>query len=391
MKSVFSFLKMRMPLSRANPLSGQEALDVAACFIRQGSARARAVAAAIGAVGLLAALLAFVPARAQSHSGAGPTLTVQLADVAQTVAAEGVVEAVKQATLGAQVAGVIVELGVKAGDAVRAGQVLARIDARTANQAVAASLSQVAEAEANLANVKRKHERNRALYAQKFVSQAAVDQSEADYKAAQAQLAAIEANAGQAATARSFTAIAAPYAGVIAATHAELGDMATPGRPLVTVFDPRELRVTATLPQATLAKLKLNEPVRIEIPALKQTLTAIRTTVIPIADTRTHTTRIRLDLPAAAGVLPGQFARARFVVGRLSTLAIPASAVVKRGEVSAVYVVDAQGRAQLRQVRLGEAVAEGQVEVLAGLAAGDRIAANPVQAGMAEAAPASRK
>ena len=115
LKSVFSFLKMRMPLSRANPLSGQEALDVAACFIRQGSAPARAVAAAIGAVGLLAALLAFVPARAQSHSGAGPTLTVQLADVAQTVAAEGVVEAVKQATLGAQVAGVIVELGVKAG------------------------------------------------------------------------------------------------------------------------------------------------------------------------------------------------------------------------------------------------------------------------------------
>lgn len=390
MKSAFNFLKSCLALSRGNAPSGKEAFEAAACFIQQGSAPARAVAAAIGAAGLLA-VSAFMPACAQSQPGAGPTLTVQLADVAQTVAAEGVVEAVKQATLGAQVAGIIVELGVKAGDAVRAGQVLARIDARAANQAVAASLSQVAEAEANLANVKRKHERNRALYAQKFVSQAAVDQSEADYKAAQAQLAAIEANAGQAATARSFTAITAPYAGVISATHAELGDMATPGRPLVTVFDPKELRVTATLPQATLAKLKLSEPVRIEIPALKQTLTATKTTVIPIADTRTHTTRIRLDLPAAAGVLPGQFARARFVVGRLSTLAIPASAVVRRGEVSAVYVVDAQGRAQLRQVRLGEAVAEGRVEVLAGLAAGDTIAANPVQAGMAASAPASRK
>lgn len=352
---------------------------------------ARTVAAAIKAAGLWAALLAFMPACAQSPAGAGPTLTVQRTDVAQTVAAEGVVEAVKQATLGAQVAGRIVELGVKAGDAVRAGQVLARIDARTANQAVAASLSQVAEAAANLANVKRKHERNRELYAQKFISQAALDQSEADYKAAQAQYAAIEANAGQAAAAQSFTAITAPYAGVIGATHAELGDMATPGRPLLTIFDPRELRVTATLPQATLARLKLNEPVRIEMPALNQTLTATRATVIPIADTRTHTTRIRLDLPATAGVLPGQFARARFVVGRLSILAIPAAAVVKRGEVSAVYVVDAQGRAQLRQVRLGEAVAEARVEVLAGLAAGDRIAVNPVQAGMAASAPAPRK
>ena len=108
----------------------------------------------------------------------------------------------KQTTLGAQVAGRIVELNVKAGDTVRAGQVLARIDARTADQAVAASLSQVAEAEANLANAKRKHERNRDLLAQKFVSQAAVDQSEAEYKAAQAQLAAVKANAGQAVAAQ---------------------------------------------------------------------------------------------------------------------------------------------------------------------------------------------
>ena len=118
-------------------------------------------------------------------------------DLPQTIAAEGVVEAIRQTTLGAQVAGRIVELAVKAGDTVRAGQVLARIDARTADQAVAASRSQIAEAEANLANAKRKDERNRDLLAQKFVSQAAVDQSEAEYKAAQAQLAAITANAGR--------------------------------------------------------------------------------------------------------------------------------------------------------------------------------------------------
>ena len=129
---------------------------------------------------------------------------------------------------------------------VRAGQVLARIDARTADQAVAAGRSQIAEAEANLANAKRKYERSRDLVAQKFVSQAALDQAEAEYKAAQAQLAAITANAGQAIAAQSFTTVTAPYAGVVGATLAELGDMAQPGRPLVTVFDPRELRVTAT-------------------------------------------------------------------------------------------------------------------------------------------------
>ena len=75
------------------------------------------------------------------------------------------------------------------------------------------------------------------------MSQAAVDQSEAEYKAAQAQLAAVKANAGQAVAAQSFNTITAPYAGVVGATLAELGDMAQPGRPLVTVFDPRDLRV----------------------------------------------------------------------------------------------------------------------------------------------------
>jgi RND family efflux transporter MFP subunit len=320
---------------------------------------------------------------AQGNAGAGPTLQVEARDRPQTIAAEGVVEAVKQATLGAQVAGRIVEWNVRAGDTVRVGQILARIDARTADQAVAASLSQVAEAEANLMNAKRKHDRNRDLVAQKFVSQAALDQSEAEYKAAQAQLAAVKANAGQAAATQSFNTIAAPYAGVIGATLAELGDMAQPGRPLITIFDPRELRVTATLPQAALPKLKLAEPVRVEIATLKEWVTATRVTVIPLADTRTHTTRIRLDLPAAEGILPGQFARVHFVTGTARALAIPVTAVLRRGEVTAVYVVDASGRAQLRQVRTGETVGEGLVEILSGLGGGERIAANPIQAGMA--------
>jgi len=345
---------------------------------------------------MLAAVLALVaPAAVQAAppaaSGVGATLVAEVRDLPQTIAAEGVVEAVKQTTVGAQVAGRIVEMAVKAGDNVRAGQVLARIDARTADQAVAASLSQVAEAEANLANARRKHERNRDLMAQKFVSQAAVDQSEADYKAAQAQLAAVKASSGQAVAAQTFNTITAPYAGVIGATLAELGDMAQPGRALFTVFDARELRVTATLPQAALPKVRLAEPVRIAIASLGRSLTATKATVIPLADARTHTTRIRLDLPAAEGILPGQFARAFFVTGGVRALALPATTLLRRGEVTAVYVIDAEGRAQLRQVRTGETLGDNLVEILSGLAGGERIAQNPVQAGMALTTAASAR
>jgi RND family efflux transporter MFP subunit len=359
--------------------------------IRDGSARAAARAGRYLLV--LALVLGTWPARGDDGqaAGVGPVLDVAVRDVPLTIAAEGVVEAVRQTTLGAQVAGRIVALEVKAGDAVRAGQVLVRIDARSADQAVAASRSQIAEAEANLANARRKYERNRDLVAQKFVSQAALDQAEAEYKAAQAQLGAITANAGQAAAAQSFTTIAAPYAGVVGATLAELGDMAQPGRELITVFDPRELRVAATVPQSALAKIKLDAPIRIEIPALGKSVTAVKATVIPLADARTHTSRIRLDLPAAEGLLPGQFARARFVTGSTRALAIPETALLRRGEVTAVYRIDAGGRPQLRQVRTGEAVGDGLVEILSGLSAGDRIAANPVRAGMAPSVAAGAR
>jgi RND family efflux transporter MFP subunit len=343
------------------------------------------IAAPITAVVLLFASGALAAPPKASPEGAA-TLVVAEREVPQTFAAEGVVEAVRQATIASQVQGRVLELPVKAGDTVRAGQVLARIDSRTADQAVAASRSQVAEAEANLANARMRYERNRQLLAQKFVSQAAVDQSEAEYKAAQAQLASMKAGASGASAQQSFTTITAPYAGVIGATQAELGDMATPGKPIVTLFDPRELRVVATLPQAMLPQWKRDRKPEVEIPALARTLVPTSVTVIPLADARAHTVRVRLDLPSTEGLLPGQYARAYFPTATVRAITVPVSALLRRGELTGVYVAGASGAPQLRQVRTGEKFADGTVEILSGLAAGERIFVNPVAAGMSVAA-----
>lgn len=331
------------------------------------------------------ALALFAVSAAAAAQPALDVIKVAPRPVAQTVAVEATVEAVKQATLGSQVAGRIVELPVKAGDTVRAGQVLARIDARAADAAVAASRSQLAEAEANLANAKRVHERNKALAAQKFVSQAAVDQSESAYQAALAQVEAVRANAGSAAVARDWTTIVAPYAGVVGETLAEMGDMATPGKPIVTVFDPREMRAVASVPQATLAKAKL-DGARVDLPALATTLAPVRATVVPLADARSHTSRVRFDLPPAEGLVPGQYARVRLPVGVATMIAVPASALLRRGEVTGVYVIDDKGAPRLRQVRTGEPVGDDEIEILAGLSGSETIAANPVAAGMRTAA-----
>jgi len=159
--------------------------------------------------------------------------------------------------------------------------------------------------------------------------------------------------------------------------------MATPGKPLMTGFDPSTLRVVATVPQTQVAAIEAGDKARVELPALGKWIDARRVTVVPAADPRTHTTRVRLELPEdVRGVYPGVFARAHFVVGRAPRLMVPRAAVLRRSEVTGVYVIDEKGFPLLRQVRLGSAADEQSFEVLAGLKAGERVALEPVKAGM---------
>ena len=311
------------------------------------------------------------------------TAPVEMRELELTSSAEAVIEAVRQSTVAAQIAGRIVDLRFDVGDYVKKGQVIARIDERAVAQAAAASEAQVREAEAALRNARVQFERTKQLVAQKFVAPAALDKAESDYKGAQERVAALLAGAGQAATERSFATIVAPYSGVVSVRHVELGEMATPGKPLMTGFDPATLRAVATVPQAQMGAIQSGSKARVEIPSLGKWVDATRVTVVPSADPRTHTTQVRLDLPAdLRGVYPGVYARAHFVTGRAPRLLVPRPAIMQRSEVTAVYVVDEKGALQLRQVRLGSASDELSVEVLAGLRPGERVALEPLKAGV---------
>ena len=309
---------------------------------------------------------------------------VQYREVAQTWSAEGVVEATRQSTVSAQISGRVEEINFDVGDSVRKGQVILRIDQREAAQALAGRQAQVMQAQAALHNIKSNYKRAQQLFAQGFISQAAMDKAEADFKVAQAQAAASQAGESQAALAQGYTAVIAPYGGVVMARLVEVGEMVTVGKPLMTGFDPTQLRVIVNVPQAKLADIGARPDAAIEIPSLKRRVPAATVTVQPAADVRTHTTQVRIGLPAKeAGVYPGMYVRAHFVVGKARKLLIPASAVLRRSEVIAVYVVDNKGAVTLRQIRLGEAAGQDEIEVLAGLNAGERVALDPVKAGMA--------
>ncbi|HLY96835.1 MAG: efflux RND transporter periplasmic adaptor subunit [Sideroxydans sp.] len=337
-------------------------------------------------LGLLFGLSAMVlgaPAHAAEQLATSP---VQLREVEQTYSVDGVVEATRQSTVSAQISGRVKAIYFDVGDRVSKGQVILRIDEREANQALAGSRAQLSQAEAALQNARLNYERSQQLFAQKFISQAALDKAKSDYDVARAQAAASEAGAEQSALVQSYTSVIAPYSGVVSARMVEMGEMVTVGKPLMTGFDPSQLRVIANVPQDKLKEIGVHPSVTVEVPSLSRWIKAASVTVQPSADVRTHSTQVRVDLPSnQANLYPGMFVRTHFVVGKVNKILVPVSAVVRRSEVVAVYVVDAKEVPRLRQVRLGEANEQGEIEVLAGLNVGERVARDAVKAGMAAA------
>ena len=289
----------------------------------------------------------------------------------------------------------MVELPVRAGQRVAAGQLLLRIDARAANQAATASQAQIGAARAQLDVAAKDLERKRQLAAKNYISKAALEQAEAGYRAAAAQVNALTAAAAAATTQSGFYVVKAPYAGVISQLSIELGDMAMPGRPLLTIYDPASLRVTASVPSSVIGKV---DPAKaqVELPDAGGSMIApTRVEVLPAVDPRSLTQALRANLPAGLDrAVPGMFARVWLPVPAAAAAAqggsapasgsallgqnirVPLKSIVRRGEMTGLYVLDAKNRPLLRQVRLGRTTGD-QVEILSGLQAGERVVTEP--------------
>ncbi|BDI07823.1 efflux RND transporter periplasmic adaptor subunit [Sphaerotilus microaerophilus] len=349
----------------------------------------------------LAALVLVATGAQAAPAASGPevaTVRVQAGGNGRSLDLDGTVEPVRQATVAAQVGGNVLALAVKAGDKVRSGQVLARIDERSAAAGLAQSDAAVTQADTMLRQARTELNRTRELRAQGYVSQAAQDNAETQVKAAEAALQQAQAGRSQAALARNFTTVTAPFDGLVLATHLDAGDLAAPGRPVLTVYAPGAVRAVVQVPASQAALARSAGKIEVQLPD-GQWVTPARRVDLPTADPVAQTVEWRLDLSAAdsARTLPGQAVRVRFGGATAGTpaaagakpagasLAVPAGALLRRGELTAVYV--AQGsQFVLRAVRAGSESGQG-VEVLGGLRAGERVAADAVKAGLAGARP----
>lgn len=295
---------------------------------------------------------------------------------------EALVESVKDVNVAAQISGMVTEKLINEGDRVSAGQVLLRIDNRAAKQMVAASEAQVKSAEAQLILARKNLKRSQELYEKGHINLAQLDQAEASKDAIYAELNALKAQAQAARTQEGFYTIKAPFAGIVDHVPVESGDMTMPGSPLVSLYNPNHLRVVAALPADLIHQV--NQDARIDIPTLGLSGSGILTSevqVLPGVDASTMTQTVRFYLPPDTAAIPGQFARALIPTQKNNThdlghIYIPSTALVRRAEMTGVYVLSDRELPLLRQVRVGQST-DGYLEILSGLDTGDKLILNP--------------
>jgi len=288
---------------------------------------------------------------------------------------DGTIEAINRSTVAAQTPGRVDAILYDVDDFVPEGAVIVRLRAVERSAGLQQAEAALHEASAHETEAQSRYRRIAGLYQENVVARAIFDEATAARDAAVARLAAARAALQGAREGIAYTEVRAPYAGVLARRHVEPGETVGPGTPLVSGMSLQHLRVAVDVPQSIVEQVRQNDKAAVYVD--ERRIEASKLTLFPDASVPSNTFRARLDLPEnSQGLRPGMFVKVGLVIGEIDRLLVPARALVERGEVTAVYVIAADNRISLRQIRLGHRF-EDRIEVLAGLDAGERVALEP--------------
>jgi RND family efflux transporter MFP subunit len=293
---------------------------------------------------------------------------------------DGTVEAVNQATMSAQTSGRIAEVFYDVDDYVQAGDPIVRFTNTEQQAALNQAKAALDEAIARSNQAAEEFRRVSGLFDSGSASKREFDQAVAARDSAAARVSAARSAVQSAEQQLEYTLVRAPYPGIVTERFVEVGEAVAVGQPLISGLSLDTLRVVVDVPQQVAAAVREHEKAyvltdegRVEVAGL---------TIFPFAHSASNTFRVRLELPSGQFALyPGMFVKVAFVVGEATRVLVPTGALVTRSEVTGVYVVDDEDQLRLRQVRVGAAF-DGRTEVLSGLREGERIAADPVRAGI---------
>lgn len=273
-----------------------------------------------------------------------------------------------------RMSGYIHELLVREGDRVRRGQIIARLDGADVEGAIRQSRAGVGAASSALADAQIDFERFQRLYERASISENEWRKVRLKRDAARESLNQAQAAQDTANAQRAYVDIRSPDDGVVVARLKQAGDLAAPGAPMLTLEVGRALLFETSVSEAHVAAIAVGSRARVKIDALTQVFEGTVSRVVPSGDPVTRSYLVKVALPETAGLMPGMFGRASFAVGDSPSLLVPAQALVERGGLRGVFLVDEAGLARFRWLRTGREWPD-RIEVTAGLAAGERIVA----------------
>ncbi len=304
------------------------------------------------------------------------SVTAHIAVVQKTVlpvisTAPGSVIAEQQAQIASRLMGFIREINVQEGQSVVAGQRLFTVDPSDIQGQVSQARAGLAQAEAGLADAKNDYQRFATLYKEEAIPKQQWDKIRLQYQVAQQQAAAARAGLGSAAAQMRYATLTAPFAGIITQKLANVGDLAAPGKPVLMLENQSRLQVQTSVSSAVFNHLKLGDSVSLQAGS-STAITGKIARLVPAADPATRTYLVKIDLPQGTQLKSGMYVLVAFPTGQREGVRVPQSAVLDRAGITGVFVVDNQGIAHYRMVRVGDS-SDGQVEIQAGLTPGERV------------------
>ena len=310
--------------------------------------------------------------KAQAIPANAEILTVAAADRELVAEMVGEVKPEFQVDISAKITARVLRINVRSGQNVQRGQLLVELDDRDLRARVSQARQALAHAEATLSYAQLDWNRNRDLVQSGAIPQAEFDVADTRLKEYRAQVDQLRQALDEANVNLSYARIESPMDGVVIDRLSDVGDMASPGKKLIGLFDPSHLWFQASVSEQYAPLLRMGQDYRVSIDIFQQEFIIPLTEIVPTADASGRTVLARFRLPVDKRLYPGLFGRLRLAVSQTQDILVPQRALKKTGQLEMVSVASPWGLEQRVVVR-GRELANGQVQILSGLKAGERI------------------
>jgi RND family efflux transporter MFP subunit len=303
------------------------------------------------------------------------TLKITKVSIGQNVKFVGSICSKTRATISSKVVARIEKIFVKSGDEVKKDDKMIQLESKDINAKLQQTNAALDAAKSNLAQAKADYDRYKNLFDDKTITKQEFERAETGYKTAQAQVDQSENAKKEAEAFLGYALIKAPFDGLIVKKEAEEGDMASPGTPIITMYDPKDIWFESQVPESQASIVVIGLDANVNVDSINKQLKGKIIEVVPAVDPASRTVTVRIEIPKESSLRCGMYGNFELLSGAAEAILIPTKAVKKVGQLDSVYVIT-NGKLRMRNISLGRDYGD-KVEVSSGLSEGEEVVINP--------------